>query len=80
MNSSKKTAKDSAFLYLAMAVFSAFSMAYVDPKFRVAGDAVAAFQNIGVAVPSWLLKQSGRPSSIFVLGALALQAAQHRQP
>ena len=54
MNSNKKTARIAGFLYLIMAVCSAFSMMYVDPKFFVPGDAAATVSNIQAS--EWLFR------------------------
>jgi hypothetical protein len=46
MDPKQKTARTAGILYLVMAIFSAFSMAYIDSKFYVAEDAVATLRNI----------------------------------
>lgn len=54
MNSNKKTARIAGFLYLIMAVCSAFSMMYVDSKLYVPGDAAATVSNIQAS--EWLFR------------------------
>ncbi|OHD54580.1 MAG: hypothetical protein A2Y33_03500 [Spirochaetes bacterium GWF1_51_8] len=54
MNSNKKIARTAGILYLVVAVFSAFSMMYVDPKFFVPGDAATTVSNI--LASEWLFR------------------------
>jgi hypothetical protein len=50
----KKTARIAGLLYLLMAIFSAFSMMYVDPKLYVAGNAAATVSTI--LANEWLFR------------------------
>ena len=54
MNSSSTTGRRAGILYLVMAVFSAFSMVYVDSKFYVSGNAAATASNIQES--EWLFR------------------------
>jgi hypothetical protein len=54
MNSTKKTGKIIGILYLVMALFSVFSMVYVDAKFYVPGNAAATLSNIQAS--EWLFR------------------------
>jgi hypothetical protein len=54
MNSNQKTARIAGVLYLLMAVFSAFSLVYVDSKFYVPGNAAATASNIKTS--EWLFR------------------------
>ena len=54
MNSNQKTARIAGILYLLMAVFSAFSLVYVDSKFYVPGNAAATASNIQTS--EWLFR------------------------
>ena len=74
MNSNKQAARKAGFLYLVLAITSAFGMLYVPSKIIVAGDAAATVNNI---MNSELLFRFGIMSNLiaqacFVFLVLAL--------